>query len=159
MNLETASNLAHNLMNEHGLTSNGWRFKFDTAKRRFGVCRYRRKVVGLSKELTLLNDENHVKNTILHEIAHALVGPGHGHDEVWRMKAIEIGCDGKRCYDGDIVSKPESKYIAVCPNCNHTHEKHRNRIGNNQQSCGKCDTRFNPKYILEWKINPNFLVV
>lgn len=32
---------------------------------------------------------------ILHEIAHALVDY-HGHDDVWRSKALEIGCSGKR---------------------------------------------------------------
>jgi SNF2 family DNA or RNA helicase len=32
-------------------------------------------------------------NTIRHEVAHAIVGPGHGHNEVWADKAREIGCD------------------------------------------------------------------
>ena len=37
-------------------------------------------------------DIDHIRDTILHEIAHALVGPCHGHDAVWRQKAREIGC-------------------------------------------------------------------
>jgi SWI/SNF-related matrix-associated actin-dependent regulator 1 of chromatin subfamily A len=39
-------------------------------------------------------EEQQFKDTILHEIAHAIVGPHHGHDEVWRGKAVEIGCTG-----------------------------------------------------------------
>ena len=38
-----------------------------------------------------------VKDTLLHEIAHALVGSQHQHNTTWRDKAIEIGCKGNRC--------------------------------------------------------------
>jgi hypothetical protein len=33
-----------------------------------------------------------VKNSILHELAHVLVGKGHGHDEIWFRKALDLGC-------------------------------------------------------------------
>ncbi len=32
-----------------------------------------------------------IKNTILHEIAHVLVGCENGHNETWQKKAIEMG--------------------------------------------------------------------
>lgn len=32
------------------------------------------------------------KQVLLHEIAHALLGPDHGHDQVWKDKALQIGC-------------------------------------------------------------------
>ena len=41
--------------------------------------------------------EENVKNTLLHEIAHALAGHEHNHDEVWKATARSIGCDGCRC--------------------------------------------------------------
>ena len=54
-----------------------------------------------------------IKNTILHEIAHALVGPKHGHNEIWKQKALEIGCDAERCHYV-VFSKP--KYKLTCSN-------------------------------------------
>ena len=86
-------------MHYYGLTQKGWGYEFDVSKSRAGQCRYRTKTIGLSryyvnhKSIT----DNQVKNTILHEIAHALT-KGHNHDEVWRQKALEIGCDGKKCW-------------------------------------------------------------
>jgi hypothetical protein len=39
-----------------------------------------------------------IKNTILHEIAHAIVGENHGHRQVWQEKAIELGVKFRRNY-------------------------------------------------------------
>ena len=36
-------------------------------------------------------------DTILHEMAHALVGQVHGHDAVWQAQVL--GCSGRRCHD------------------------------------------------------------
>jgi predicted SprT family Zn-dependent metalloprotease len=149
MNLIDTLKLAEDLIKEHGLDKLGWRFRFDTAKRRFGLCSYRRKLITLSKELTLLNDYSHVRNTILHEIAHALVGSGHGHNYIWKNKAVEIGCTGDRCYSSEVI-KPVGKYVAVCPN-GHTHYKHKHRR-NRTQSCGTCSNKYNPDYLLIWKV-------
>ena len=154
MQLTEAKNLAINLMNKHGLLDKGWYFEFDNARRRFGVCRHNIRMIGLSKHLVSLNDEAKIKNTILHEIAHALT-PGHHHDWVWQRKAIEIGCNGERCYSSNEVVTPQSKYIAVCCGCGKTHKKHRQ--AKRESSCGNCSNgRYNPTYKLEWKLNPNF---
>lgn len=154
MELHKAQELANELMQKHGIKEKGWRFAFDNARRRFGSCKYRPKLITLSKQLTSLNDEYRVKNTILHEIAHALT-PGHHHDWVWKAKAREIGCDGDRCYSGEEVATPESKYIAICSGCGTTHKKHRKPT--RASSCGHCSGgRFNPTFKLEFKQNPNF---
>jgi predicted SprT family Zn-dependent metalloprotease len=155
MDLYKAQTLANELMQKHGIKQQGWRFTFDNARRRFGCCKYRPKVITLSKYLTHLNDEKEVRNTILHEIAHALT-PGHHHDRVWKAKAQEIGCTGDRCYSGKSVTTPESRYIAVCSGCGHTHKKH--RATRSSSSCGFCSGgRYNPTYKLEFKLNPKFL--
>ena len=147
MNLQEAKDLAISLMEEHGLIDARWYFRFDNAKRRFGVCNYTYKRISLSTALTELNDIEKVKDTILHEIAHALVGFNHGHDWVWKQKALEIGCNGDRCYSSDEVVTTSAKYEAVCPNpeCKHLHKKHKRSRRTKRSSCGKCGNgRFNP---------------
>ncbi len=57
-----------------------------------------------------MRDEE-VKDTILHEIAHALVGKAHHHDDVWRAKALEIGCSGRRCHD---LQFTPPRYLVTC---------------------------------------------
>jgi predicted SprT family Zn-dependent metalloprotease len=156
MDLYKAQQLALKLMNKHGLIESGWGFKFDTAKRRFGCCNYRYKVISLSSALTSINDEVKVENTILHEIAHALVGPRHGHDSVWKQKAIEIGCDGNRCYSSKNTTTPESKYIAVCNTCGYVHKRHRKPT--RTSACGTCcKGTFQAKYILKFELNSKYL--
>ena len=154
MDLFTAQTLAKQLIKEHGLDKHGWIFQYDNARRRFGCCKYRSRIITLSRHLTELNDEYKVRDTILHEIAHALT-PGHGHDRVWRAKAISIGCNGNRCYSSKTVTTPESKYIAVCHGCNHTHKKHRRPT--RTSSCGTCSGgRYNEKYKLNFVLNPKY---
>jgi len=151
MNTTDAKKLAIKLMDKHGLLDTGWHFQFDSAKRRFGVCRYGTKVIGLSLPLTLLNDEARVKNTILHEIAHALVGHAAGHGWVWQRKAMEIGCDGLRCYEADKVTRPKGNYEAVCAKCGHVHSKFKAPKETRKASCGKCSSTFNPNNLLIFK--------
>lgn len=135
MNLNQAHKLAHDLMTQHGLVVNGWSFTFDNAKRRFGVCRYRTKTIGLSEHLVALNEMEKVKDVILHEIAHALTA-GHGHDGVWKAKAIEIGCDGNRCYGNETVT-PAGNYKATCVNCGQTFAVFRMPKRNHWCRCNK----------------------
>lgn len=90
MEITAALALGRRLLREHSLDD--WRVVADHAKTRAGACRFRTKTISLSRPLTALHDEELVRDTILHEIAHALVGPTHGHDRVWRATARQIGC-------------------------------------------------------------------
>lgn len=153
MDLNIAQCLAINLMSQHNLLASGWTFEFDRAKRRFGACHYRTKKISLSAHLVSLNDEARVRDTILHEIAHALVGFKHHHDAVWKAKAIEIGCDGERCYSAKEVTRPEAKYIMVCPN-GHSFTRHKRT--KRKTSCAKCSPIYDERYALVCKLNPKF---
>jgi len=114
MDLDQARQLARRLIDEQGLTD--WQFGFDRARRRFGCCRPRQKLITLSRPLTELNDLAEVRDTLLHEIAHAL-SPG-GHTAAWRRVCIAIGAQPRRCFSSTMVKLPEIKwshhYVATC---------------------------------------------
>jgi len=111
--LDDTERLAARLMARHGLLALGWRFELDGATRRFGLCDFERKTISLSRRLTLLNDAGEIRNTILHEIAHALLPPKTGHSRAWRELAISIGCDGNRLHSAAMPAK----WVATCPAC------------------------------------------
>ena len=113
MELSDVQLLADRLLNEHELFEKGWSFSFDRAKRRAGSCKFSKKEITLAKAYAKQVDFKEIKNTILHEIAHALVGPKHGHNEIWKQKALEIGCDAERCHYV-VFSKP--RYKLTCTN-------------------------------------------
>ncbi len=92
--------MARGLMGEHGLR--GWGFGFDRAKVRAGACHWAAHRITLSAPITQAHDAEQVRETVLHEVAHALVGPRHGHDAVWRSQARAIGSTGDRCYQAEV---------------------------------------------------------
>jgi len=139
-----AYDLANRLLALHGL--DGWGVELDGAKRRAGVCRHHERLIGLSAPLTRLHDEDEVRDTILHEIAHALVGPEHQHDDVWRQTALRIGGTGARCVPGD-APRVAGAWLGVC-HAGHTRERHKrpDRV----MTCGQCSTEFDLTHVFEW---------
>ena len=128
--LAMAIDLATELMDAHGLV--GWRIKLDHARRRAGQCDYTNKTISLSRLYVRHADTDHIRDTILHEIAHALVGPRHGHDAVWRQKAREIGCTATMCHD---LSFARARWVMTCPNGCFSVERHRKKSG---LVCASC---------------------
>jgi predicted SprT family Zn-dependent metalloprotease len=154
MDLNKTEKLAIKLMDKHGLLDKGWCFEFDNSVRRFGVCKYYNKTIGLSKKLVEINDEDKVKDTILHEIAHAIVGRGNGHGQKWKDVCVQIGAKPERCYDTKDTNIPTLKYSAVCKACGTKHEKARLKYKNARRSC-KCQSGkdWNNRVLLEFKQN------
>ena len=132
------------LLREHGLED--WTVVTDRAKTRAGVCRFRTRQIGISEPLTRISPEDEVRDTLLHEIAHALVGPSHGHDAVWRARAVSIGCSGERCTPADAPRVP-GDWVGRCPN---GHEQMRYRAPRRPRSCGRCSRRFDPALLPTW---------
>ena len=124
MDIHEAEQLVNEHMRDYGLHDAGWVFRWDNSKNRFGVCKYTQRVIGLSVNLVRLNDQDQVLDTILHEIAHALVGHGHGHDDVWKAKCVEIGARPERCYQRD-VPRPMGRWTATCQGCNAVYDRHK----------------------------------
>ncbi len=56
-----------------------------------GTCSCNGAKITLQLDHAIKNDFSEIKNTILHEIAHALVGNENGHNEIWQKQAIKMG--------------------------------------------------------------------
>jgi len=149
--------LAKELMTKHGLIEQGWTFGFHTRRKKsLGVCRYNPKTITLLEYYADNEGLEKIKNTILHEIAHALVGPGHHHNKIWKAKAIEIGCNGDRCSkteyihpDRKVIKRREKLlYIGTCPGCGG--QKKAGKKFN--ISCGACDKNYNPEFKIVWEV-------
>lgn len=96
MDLTAAEHLAKDLMREHELTDR-WSFGFDRAVQRLGSCSYTRRRISLSAVYVASADASMVRETVLHEIAHALAferypGKRVGHGPLWKQIAREVGC-------------------------------------------------------------------
>ena len=136
MHPHDAREMAHELMRRHGLA--GWQFRFDHARRRFGSCRYEPRLITLSRPLTILNGPEQVRDTLLHEIAHALT-PGDGHGAKWKARCRELGAKPVRCYGDDAVVSPPraaARYRLGCLACAWWVE--RRRLTRAKLICRKC---------------------
>lgn len=145
MELHRAAALAHRLLAEHGLA--GWTFAFDRARVRAGACHHHDRRITLSPHLTRLHDETQVRETLLHEIAHALVGPRHGHDEVWRAQALAIGSTGRRCYPAGEEPAVPGRWQGRCVA---GHVVHRHRRPTRVLVCTRCGQAPTLDRVLRW---------
>lgn len=142
MDVIEAEALALIHMEEHGLFDELWRFDFQSKKGALGTCSYRNKRISLSKWYVELNEEGHVEDTILHEIAHALSyirhgSKGVGHGRIWKSICREIGAIPQSMSKNEL-NRPDNhyKYVDTC-GCGKTFNKHRIRK-NRRYSCPKC---------------------
>lgn len=134
----TTMALARSYLIDYGLIE--WSFKFDNAKRRAGCCKYRYKIISLSRYYVDMNDYDEIIDTILHEIAHAIVGPGNGHGPKWVEACLVVGAKPVRCYDSSVVKMPKGRWTAtcICPIIYHRHRKPKYKY-----HCRKCKTNLN----------------
>ncbi|RJK92776.1 SprT-like domain-containing protein [Vallicoccus soli] len=135
MDLRAALGTARELLDSHGL--HDWEVGLDGARRRAGACHHGRRLISLSRHLTELHGPAEVRETVLHELAHALVGPEHGHDAVWRARARALGSTGERCLpeDAPVVA---GDFVGRCA---HGHEATRHRRPERVVGCGRCGSR------------------
>jgi predicted SprT family Zn-dependent metalloprotease len=123
MNPADAKRIAEELIAQH-LPTQGYRFAFDRAKRRLGCCHYDKRLITLSRPLTLLNDEAQMRDTILHEIAHALT-PHAGHGPMWQAAGRRIGARPQRAASHDEVEMPEYPFALRCEGCGGEYPRYR----------------------------------
>ncbi len=130
---------ARRLLRKHGLSD--WSVALDDASSRAGACNYKSKQILLARLFLRKASESAIRDTILHEIAHALAGMAHHHDAVWRRIARGIGCSAARCHDIDF-SPP--RWIMQCPNGCFVYARKRRNSG---MICKKCKQ---PPRFISW---------
>ena len=135
MQLIEARRLAKDLITQHQLS--GWSLRFDNARQRCGSCDYAKTQISLSRHFAQLNSEDEVRNTLLHEIAHALAGPRVGHGPKWQKIAKQIGARVEATNGQAEMPKP--KWSLVCNRCKKTVAlRHRRMLNLNHTRCGYC---------------------
>lgn len=116
MSLEDAERMAYTLMKHHGLVvhnylspralvRHGWAFDWMQKRKHFrraGQCVWSKYTIMLQPRFVECNYPFIVKRTILHEIAHALVGVHNGHNRRWKEMAVSIGDDGGTRYGKEV---------------------------------------------------------
>ena len=119
--------------------ANRWRFRFETATGRAGICRYTARTIALSVSYVLRAPCDDIRDTLLHEIADAIVGLGHAHDAVWQAAARRIGCTANRC---STVTHSLKRWIGECPRCRDRWFRQRLTATVRQRSiCPRCRSR------------------
>lgn len=104
-----ATRMTRDILTEHGLGH--WKIVFDNKARTAGWCNHGITTIGYSKKLLAARPYMDSRNTVLHELAHALVGPRHGHNVIWQRKCLELGGDGKQKHN---FVNPEAPWMARC---------------------------------------------
>ncbi|HZK05084.1 MAG TPA: SprT-like domain-containing protein [Actinomycetaceae bacterium] len=146
MNLHDVEKLARAELKAAGLDGT-WRIAWDNARRRAGNTRYLDHTISFSMPLMSLYEPDVVREVILHEIAHAIVGPHHGHDAVWAATARRLGSTGRTSLPGTLP-KPPATWVGHCPN---GHKFERYRRPSNSASCSRCNATYDERYVIAWK--------
>ena len=142
MDIRTALIEGRKLMNDHE-ELRGWILGLDRAKQRAGACHYRAKTITLSEHYIRMNEWDEVRNTVLHEIAHALTPADRGHGWSWASKCIELGIAPNRCYDAEKVNMPQGGVAIICPNHGEIGRRHRMPAAkmNGRYFCKRCKAK------------------
>lgn len=129
---------ANVLLTRYGLAQQGWTFRLSNTKRAVGYCHFTSREIEFSKWF-LSSPPEDITDTLLHEIAHALVGKGHGHDDVWKAKAIEIGANPSHKTE-TAKTKAPFNFMLKCPTCDRKWYRYRLKrsiIG--RAMCPRCN--------------------
>lgn len=142
--LQTVRGQAESLIAQH--LDSTWTFGFDNAKRRAGQCDYTKKRITMSRYLAARYDDDTNRQTILHEIAHALAGHAAGHGPAWRRTARGLGYIGGRTLDKESATDL-APWVGRCPA---GHVAYRHRRPSRALSCSRCAPRFDRRHLIEW---------
>lgn len=127
----------------------GWSIGYHNSRKRVGTTNYLWQSISYSRELIPAMPMEAIKDTVLHEIAHALT-EGTGHTLSWRETFIALGGSGERYAKGVDPEKASYKWKGTCP-AGHTVWRNRLSKGLKEASCGNCSREFSPEHKLTWQ--------
>src|SRR5262249_5717563 len=116
-----AAALAHELLTAHGL--HDWSFRLNRSKVNMGLCKYGPRTIELSTHFVERNSDEAIRDTLLHEIAHALAGRAAGHGPLWKAMCLRVGARPERLSFEAVM--PAGRWRAKCNCCGALHHRHR----------------------------------
>ena len=125
-----------------------WHFRWDHARRRAGACHHHKSLITLSRPIAELGTVDDAVQTLLHEIAHAIVGKDENHGPRWLETARSIGYTGRVRHSGPTPDHL-ARWAGRCP-AGHTVLRYR-RPRNMVASCTRCHPHFNRAHLIVWE--------
>lgn len=138
--------LAEIKMGEH-LDMNVWKFGFDSAKRRAGLCNYTSQTITISRYLVDIHSMDESMQVVLHEVAHAICGKREGHNKKWLATAKSIGYRADK-FTGTEIAEETAAWIGTCKN---GHRHYRYRQPSRMLACGLCGKGFSRANLIIWQ--------
>jgi predicted SprT family Zn-dependent metalloprotease len=142
--MHRALELATTLLSEEGLAD--WTVVINTRfSRSLGRCSYRRRRIDLAEWIFHRCDWEEIQDTVRHEVAHALAGPGTGHGPRWKSLALRLGALPRSCArsDGTWASPASERppaWLLRCLTCGRAFPRKR-RVQVARFRCGACGGR------------------
>lgn len=111
-----------------------WTIRYDQAKKRAGACQFNLKQILISRQHVKLNTESIVRDTLLHEFAHAIAYQLYGdsgHGACWKSVAVKLGVTPKARGTFNLPKAPWQ--LVFCCQVNRSLEKVTSRYRRNKQ--------------------------
>ncbi len=138
--LAEADRLGRELVRHHtetGELKGEWKFGFNLDRVRGGVCWFEDRRIEVSVTYCHRENPEGVRNTILHEIAHAIVGYDQKHNGVFKEVCLRIGGDPRSCHE---VEHTPPRWMGLC-GCGNRFPRHRLSRRARTGVCTKCRGR------------------
>lgn len=106
------------LLAEHGIR--GWTVKVNgRMTRAYGMCDFGKREIRISRALAAINTAERTLDTIRHEVAHAIAGPGTGHGPQWRWACRQTGAQPRQCFTAadTVIVEKNYRYDGLCSAC------------------------------------------
>jgi len=141
MKTKCVINMARRLMSK--FLDESWSMRFMNSKSSAGICDYNFRNILLSRFAVIHLSMVQIREIILHEIAHALVGWRNNHNKIWKKMSLRIGASGQTKYTFHL-SCPT--FILFCGCCERERFVKRKKV-ERYKFCQMCKQKFRYKYM------------